>query len=326
MNSIIVSEVFAPQALAKLKSLGTHNVLTPTNEKELHEALTECEILIIRSRTRIDQNLLLKCPQLRLIVTATSGFDHINFEECRKRQIHMAYTPSANAQSTAELTLALILNLLRHLPMAAQAASSGAWRKHIPRGHELKGMHLGIVGLGRVGQKVAKLGHAFGMRVHACDPYLEADVFKELQVEPLALSELFHVADVLTLHVPLTRETRHMINAQTLRSMNSDAYLINAARGELVNEAELCLALDEGLLRGAALDVFEREPLAKDSRLLKRANVLLSPHIGAYTESALLTASLETVDCVAEFLRTEKVKDPLPSHLPWFPLTKWPKD
>jgi D-3-phosphoglycerate dehydrogenase / 2-oxoglutarate reductase len=282
--------------------------------------LKEIQGLLIRSRTKVDKQLLDQAPSLKWIATATSGFDHIDFRECDKRGITVSHTPDANVQSAAELTIALILNLSRKVPLALQAVAKNQWRGDELRGFSLKDKTLGLVGLGRVGQQVAKTLKTLGMKIVGADPYVDDAVFTQLGATRMAFTELLVVADFVSFHVPLTKETMNMIGYPTIRLMNPDAYLINTSRGAVVDENEVIVALDEGLIKGAALDVFEREPLTNQSRLRGRDNALLTPHVGAFTEEAIESASLAAVDRTIEFFRTGKAKDTLPLKVGWFSL------
>ncbi len=317
---LLITDTYHGPAVAKLKAELECDFKKSKDLRPTSDELKSVVGLLIRSRTKVDKMLLDSAPKLKWIVTATSGFDHIDFKECARRGITVSHTPEANVQSAAELTLALILNLARRIPMAMDSVKKNKWRTDDLRGYSVQGHTLGIVGLGRVGQKVAKVMGALGMKLIAHDPYVDDSVFKELGVDRLAFSEVLVAADYLTLHVPLTKETYHMLNHQTLRLMNSDAFLINASRGQVVEETGLAVALDEGAIQGAALDVFEREPLINDSKLRGRSNVLLTPHIGAFTEQAIDQASLAAVERTLEFFKNGRAKDSLPIPARWFEL------
>lgn len=317
---LLITDTFDGAALAKLKTQLECRFVKSKDLRPTPEELKNINGLLIRSRTKIDKSLLDCAPNLKWIVTATSGFDHIDFKECARRAIAVSHTPEANVQSAAELTVALILNLSRRIPAALASVKKGGWRNDELRGLSVMGHTLGLVGLGRVGQRVANVMRALGMKVIAHDPYVDDSIFSDLGVERQGFSEVLVAADFLSLHVPLTRETHHMINHDTLRLMNSDAFLINASRGQVIDETALTLGLDEGVIQGAALDVFEREPLMKESRLRGRDNVLLTPHIGAFTEEAVEAASFAAVDRTIEFFKTGKAKDTLPLPLRWFEL------
>jgi D-3-phosphoglycerate dehydrogenase len=306
--NVHVLENYAVSAMARLQAETRIN-LTPLNE---------ADILLIRSRTKVDRLLLERAPALKLIVTATSGFDHIDWRECQKRGVLVSHTPEANAQSTAELTLALMLAWERNLVAARRNVREGNWREGLSRPHGLENQELGIIGLGRVGRRVARLAAAFGMHLTAYDPYVEEDIFRAHGCERLSLIELLKANDYVSLHVPLTSETLHLLNGPTLNEMPDESVLINTCRGPVVDENALITALDEGVIAGAAMDVIEREPPPKGHRSLTHPKLLLTPHIGAYTDTAWEKASNEAVDKALKFLRGQPVLDTLPLRAPWF--------
>ncbi len=313
---ILVCDHYTPEALSRLHGIGEvkkSKSFQPTNEE-----LEGVEALLIRSRTKVIEALLLSAPQLKYIVTATSGFDHIDFLACEKARVQVAYTPEANADSAAEHTLALMLNLIRSVNMGDKLIRKHEWKEHLPKTHSLKDLQLGLVGLGRIGQRVTRLAQAFGMQVVAHDPYVAPEVFKNLNVQPLSLIEVLLSSDVISLHVPTTKETRYLINHQTLEHINPDAYLINVARGDLVDETELAIKMEKGLLKGAALDVFEKEPLPQESRLRALKNVILTPHVGAYCSDAFARGSELAVDELLYMLEGQKSPSRLPLATGWF--------
>lgn len=317
---LLVTDTYHAHSLAKLSGSLACEIVRSANPDPTEEELQSVDGLLIRSRTAVDRNLLGKAPRLRWVVSATSGFDHIDVKACQEVGITCSYTPDANAASAAELTVALMLNLLRRLPENLSVIPKNQWRKQEMRGHSLQGRTLGIVGLGRIGRRVARIAGTLGMKITAYDPYVNESEFTLVGAERAGFTEVLVAADVLTLHVPLTKETHHLLNYSTLRLMNRGAYLINASRGAVIQESELALALDEGLLAGVGLDVFEKEPLAKESRIRGRTNALLTPHIGAFTEEALEAASMEAVDRTIEFFKKGQTINCLPSGAPWFSL------
>lgn len=308
---VVVLENFSLNALAKLKA-------SDIDVSDKPEDLSQAEAVLIRSRTRIDTDFLEKAPKVKLIVSATSGFDHIDWKECKKRGVICAHTPEANAQSTAELTMALMLAGERDLPMAIRNVRGNLWRDGLPRPRGLDGKTLGLVGLGRVGSKVARMAQAFGMKLIGHDPYINFENFSHLNCLRLGLIEVLKTADIVSLHVPLTKETLHMLNHATFKEMQHDAILINTCRGPVVNENDLLTALDEGTIRGAAMDVIEREPPPNGHRLLTHPRLLLTPHIGAYTESAWERASVTAANQVIRLAQGQKVLDTLPLSAAWF--------
>ncbi|MGE4133483.1 MAG: NAD(P)-dependent oxidoreductase [Bdellovibrionales bacterium] len=312
--NVVILENYSVNAVARLKA---HDI----DVSERTDDLSKADAVLIRSRTRINADFLEKAPNLKLIVSATSGFDHIDWRECRKRGIICAHTPEANAQSTAELTMALMLAGERDLPMAIRNVRGNQWRDGLHRPHGLDGKTLGIIGLGRVGSKVAKMAQTFGMKVIAHDPYINFENFSHLNTLRLGLIEVLKTSDVVSLHVPLTKETFHLINHATFKEMQAEAILINTSRGPVVDENDLMSALDEGMIRGAAMDVIEREPPPSGHRLLVHPRLLLTPHIGAFTESAWERASMTAVNQVLRLQKGERILDSLPLSAAWFEKT-----
>lgn len=309
---ILVLESYSLAAVTRLQAL------TELSVSQDMSTLAQTEILLIRSKTKVDAELLARAPALKLVVTSTSGFDHIDWRACQARGVTVAHTPSANAQSTAELTMALMLATERQLINARKNVRENKWRQGLTRSRGLNGQELGIVGLGRVGRQVAKLAQAFGMHVSAYDPYIDQADFAQTGVTRLAYIELLKLSDYVSLHVPLTKETKHLLNQPTFNEMQADAILINTCRGPVVDENALLTALDEGTIAGAAMDVIEREPPPQGHRVLTHPKLLLTPHIGAFTDNAWELASQEAVSKALQFVRGEKILDTLPLAVPWF--------
>ena len=254
---------------------------------------------------------------LKVVSSATSGFDHMDFDLCNKNNISSFYAPNANAQSAAEHTLSLILTLAKNIiPAYEGLKTNDFWKKNLNPSFEFKDKTLGVIGMGRIGKKVAHFCEAIGMKIIYYDPYLSAEEYKALNFEQLGLTELLKLSDVVTLHAPLTKETHHIINKVTLSEMPTSAYIINAARGKLVQEQHLEEALREKKLAGAALDVFNKEPLPRDSALKTRDNLVLSPHIGAHTEEAFLRSSMESVNNIINHFNN-KNSIALPNGINW---------
>ena len=310
MVKVLITERFSLNALQRLKGQPGLDVQVVSSVQELHKLdLSAYEILVIRSKTKITSKFLQSAKSLKFVVTSTSGFDHIDLEASAANGVKVCYTPDANAQSAAELTWALLLACVRKINKAQQAVKSGNWNREVLIGKELAGKTLGIIGLGRVGKRVARIARAFDMNILAHDPYINEEDFKAANAQRCGWEEVLRGCDVLTLHVPLTRETRHFINAPTLECVNDGVILINTSRGQVVNEQEVMRELREGRVWAMGLDVFESEPLPKDSALLELDNVILTPHIGATTDEAFERASQAAVDKVIAFREGKKVCD-----------------
>ena len=315
-RNVLICGRYCSEAEAHLRSDPRLEVQITKDDPDLRW-LAWAEVLLIRSRTKVTGELLSRAPQLTHVITATSGFDHIDLANCKARGVQAYFCPDANAQSAAELTWGLILSLVRKISTSQAAIRSGVWNREPLIGEELFGKTLGIVGLGRIGRRVAGFGRAFGMRVIAFDPYVTNQVFDDLGVKRLAYTEVLRDAHILSFHVPSTRQTLRMVNRSTIAEMTSDTLLINASRGDVVCEDELADALRERRLAGAALDVFTREPLDPESQLARLKNVLLTPHIGALTHDAFRNSSHAAAAKVFDLLEGRIPKDLLPPQEPW---------
>lgn len=263
----------------------------PPGTAELAELVPSFDGLLMRVTPPIRPPALDRRGRLSVIACASVGLDHVDLEYARARGVDVFNLPGINSDSVAEFTIGLILSLARELPRAFDEMRRGMWNKNSYAGClELRGKTLGIVGLGRIGSRVARIASAFGMDVLAADPYVDPGAAAALGVRLAPLDEVLAAADFLTLHVPLTAETRGMIGARELAGMRPGAFLINTARGGVVDEAALLRALRGGRLAGAALDVFAREPEA-NPELLALPNVLGTPHIAGPTREALRRAA-----------------------------------
>ena len=264
--------------------------------------------LLVRSATKVDAALMDAAPGLRIIARAGTGVDNVDVAAASARGILVVNAPGANSISVAEHACALMLALARAVPAADHAMKEGRWEKKKFLGSELRGKTLGVAGLGRIGQEVAQRARAFGMRIIAHDPYIAKDVAAGLHVELLSLDEVCAAADFLTLHLPSTPETRHLFNDDRFSKCKPGLRLINTARGELVDEAALRRAIEQGIIAGAGLDVFETEPPA-DWSLAKLPQVIATPHIAASTEEAQELVGTETAATVRDFLRDGMVRN-----------------
>jgi len=269
---------------------------------ELGAALAAAEGAIVRGATRITGESLASADRLRVVARAGSGVDNIDVQACRQRGIAVFNTPGANAASVAEHTWGLLLALCRKIPAASASMAAGKWEKSKLSGHEVRGKTLGVIGLGNVGRRVGRFGLAFGCRVLAHDPLVAVDEALP-EAKAAGLDELLAESDIVSLHLPLQEETRDLLSEARLAKMKPGAFLLNCARGGIVDEAALERALVEGRLAGAALDVFETEPPG-DRPLLRLPQVVATPHIGASTAEAQLEAALQAAAAVRDFLLT----------------------
>lgn len=246
-------------------------------EDELAELIAPYHALIVRSDTRPTAKVIAAADNLKVIGRAGTGVDNIDVEAATKRGIVVMNTPGGNSVTTAEHTFALLMATARHIAQGTMSLKQGRWERKKLVGVELSGKTLGIVGIGRIGSLVAQRAAAFGMHTVGYDPYLTREAAAKLGIELVALDTLFARADFITLHVPLTDETRHIINADAFRKMKRGVRLINCARGGLVDETALAAALQDGTVAAAALDVFEEEPPPPDHPLLALPNLTCTP-------------------------------------------------
>jgi D-3-phosphoglycerate dehydrogenase len=280
---IVVADPISQRGLELLRAR-EWEVSTPA-KGELSGALAEADALIVRSATRVTDELLAAAPKLRVVGRAGVGVDNIDLDSATRRGVLVMNTPGGNAVSVAEHTLALLMAVARRIPQHSAAIHAGRWEKSGAQGVELRGKTLGLAGLGRVGAEVARRAQALEMRVIAYDPYVSEAVARDAGVELFALNEMLAQSDFVSLHAALSASTEKMINAQTLAQCKRGAVLINAARGELVDEAALADALRSGQISSAGLDVFAEEPPA-NSPLLRLDNVVATPHVAGSTREA----------------------------------------
>jgi D-3-phosphoglycerate dehydrogenase len=273
----------------------------------LHD-LADADALLVRSATKVTADLLAAAPQLRIVGRAGTGVDNIDMNAASGRGILVVNAPGANSISVAEQAFALMLSLARSVPAADRAMKDGKWEKKRFVGTELRGKTLGIAGLGRIGQEVATRARAFGMRIIAHDPFISQDIAAAIGAELLSLDDLFATADFVTLHLPSTPATRHLLNDERFARMKPGIRIINTARGDLIDEAALGRAIEKGIVAGAGLDVFEREPPA-DWTLARLPQVVATPHIAASTEEAQELVGLDTAAAVRDFLRDGLVRN-----------------
>ena len=299
---IIVAEKMSSSAVNLLREPGW-TVVTPDQlNGNLAKELETADALLVRSAVQVNAGLLASANKLRVIGRAGVGVDNIELEPATRKGIAVMNTPGGNAVAVAEHTIGLMLSMARFLPKANQTMHEGKWEKKSLQGTELRGKTLGIVGLGKIGLETARRARAFGMDIVAHDPFVSAAIAKDNAVKCVSLDEVFAAADYLTLHVGLTPQTQKMINAESLKKMKKGVRIVNCARGELIDEAALVSALQEGQVAAAALDVFVKEPL-KDSPLQKLDNVVLTPHIAGSTNEAQEAVGQQIAMQVKEYLK-----------------------
>ena len=302
--NILITEHFHKKALKKLEN---HDVNLKVTEKTLNQA----EIIITRSKTKIDKVFLNKASNVKLIITQTSGFDHIDIEECKKRNITCSYTPDANALSASELTLTLALMALKDIKKSTDNIKNNTWRKNL-ESLELSNKVWGIVGFGRVGKSLYDLLKPFSTKILVYDPYVEN--IKPQKIKNL--EDIFKHSDIVSFHVPKTNETHHMITSELVSKMKKKSILINLSRGSVVDYDVIKFACKNDVT--VCLDVFENEPLTTYP-FKGLENIICTPHIGGFTEEALKRVSMHAVDLVDEFVENSKLsKNTLPPNEKWY--------
>ncbi|HUJ28109.1 MAG TPA: phosphoglycerate dehydrogenase [Myxococcales bacterium] len=309
---ILISDDLSPESKAILERVpgATVDFRPGMKPEQLREIIGGYDALAVRSATRVTADLLAAAPRLRVIGRAGTGVDNIDLAAATRRGVVVMNAPGGNSVSVAEHTLALLLSLARSVADASQSTRSGKWeKKKFSSGRELQGKTLGVIGTGNIGALVVQRAKAFGMRVIAYDPFLSDDAANKLGVELVALAEIFRRADAITLHVPLTEQTKNMVGAKQLESMKPGALLINCARGGLVDERALADALRSKHLGGAALDVFDIEPPPADHPLFACENFIATPHLGGSTEDAQQSVAVIVCEAMVEFLTTGTIRN-----------------
>ncbi len=301
---VLVTDGLEAAAMAELRRSAEVDAIE-ANAKELLDLIPNYEALIVRSRTKVTAEVIGRGKKLRVIGRAGTGVDNIDVRAATARRISVVNAPTASTISVAELAIGHMISLARHLPEADRTMKDGNWEKKRFEGTELHDKVLGLLGSGRIGAEVAKRAHAFGMDVIAYDPYLLPKTAEERGIRLVSLEELLRESDFLSVHAALTPETKSMIGPAQLRAMKRTAFLVNCARGEILQETAVAKALADGVIAGAALDVFEKEP-PTGSPILSTPNVAFTPHLGASTREAQARAGEIVVDEVLKALRGQK--------------------
>ena len=295
---VVVTDGVAAKGLEPLSRDDRFEVLAipDSNSDNFAEALLTADGLIVRSATKVDEKKLADAPLLKVIGRAGVGVDNVDLAAATDRGVAVYNAPSGNTIAATELTMALLLSLIRKIPAADSSVREGRWDRAKFKGNELKGRTLGLIGAGRIGGEVAIRCQAFGMDVVIYDPYLSEGRAVELGAQLVSLDSVLEHADVISIHVPLTDETRGLVGAEILKRMKDHVLIVNASRGGVIDEDALSEALNAGEIAGAALDVYETEPLPADSPLRDAPNLVLTPHIGASTAEAQVAVALEVAE------------------------------
>ncbi|TLS35624.1 phosphoglycerate dehydrogenase [Pseudalkalibacillus caeni] len=307
MYHVLVSDPISEEGLLPLIN---HDSVTcdqmPIEAAE--QSLELYDALLIRSGTKVTDNLLKKMPNLKIIARAGVGVDNIDIEAATRRGVIVINAPDGNTISTAEHTIAMIASLVRNIPQATRSVKDGIWDRSRFTGMELNGKTLGIIGMGRIGTEISKRAKAFGIKVNVYDPYLTKERGEKLGVASVSFNDLLESSDIITVHTPLTKETKGLLGFDSIPRTKKGVWLINCARGGIIDEEALYHFIKTGHVAGAALDVFETEP-PKKNKLLELDEVITTPHIGASTKEAQLNVAAQVADEVLDCLQGIPIKN-----------------
>jgi len=307
---VLVADDLSPEAVQILRKAGLEvDVKVGLKPDELEAVIGAYDGLAVRSATKVTAKVLEKAGRLKVVGRAGVGVDNVDLDAATRRGVVVMNTPGGSSTTVAELALAMVLSLSRHVAAATASVKSGKWEKKKFQGHELAGKTLGVVGIGNIGSVLVDRARALKMRAIAYDPFISAEAAAKLGVALVELDDLWREADVISLHVPLTDKTRNLVNAAVLARVKKGAILVNCARGGIVDEKALAEALAAGHLGGAAMDVFEKEPPPADHPLFKFENFVCTPHIGASTEEAQSAVAVAIAEQLAAYLKEGVVRN-----------------
>ena len=310
MNKVLITDPISDNGIKILKKSGIEVLYKPgVNLDQLKNVLPDVHGWIIRSGTKINKDHLHYMKKLRVIGRAGVGVDNIDINSATDNGVVVMNVPDGNTISAAEHTMALISALSRNIQKGHLSLMKGEWCRNELVGNELRNKTLGVVGLGKIGREVIKRALGYDMNIMGYDPYVNKQLFDLDKIDIVDLNTLIKESDYITVHVPLIDSTRNMFNYETLSKMKSNARIVNVARGGIINESDLVRILNEDKINGAAIDVFENEPLAKDSLLIGAKNILLTPHLGASTFEAKEGVSTSICNQVIDFLLDDKLSN-----------------
>ncbi|KJD44938.1 phosphoglycerate dehydrogenase [Paenibacillus terrae] len=322
MFKVLVSDPISDLGIQQLMDADdvTVDKNTGLSEDELVQIIGDYDALLVRSQTRVTERIMTAGKNLKVVGRAGVGVDNIDLEAATQRGIIVINAPDGNTITTCEHTFAMMMALARHIPQAYAKTISGTWDRKTFLGVELRNKTLGVLGMGRIGSEVAKRAKAFGMSILGYDPFLTEERAEKLGIKLASVDEIIRNADFMTVHTPLTPETKHMIARPQFEVMKKGMRIINCARGGVVDEMALVEAIDEGIVAGAAFDVFESEPPAQDHPFLSHPKIIVTPHLGASTVEAQENVAIDVSEQVLHILRDEPFKNavnmpPVPSNV-----------
>ncbi len=304
---ILISDKMSNKVEDVLKSRQINfDIKTGMSPEELKEVIDQYDGILIRSATKLTSDILADCKNLKVIGRAGVGVDNVDLDQATKNKILVMNTPLGNLEATAELSVGLMFSLMRNIHLANDSTHQGKWEKPKFIGTELKGKTLGIVGYGNIGQRVAEICSTIGMNIITNSKSASDEDLSRFKAKKVSTEQLIKEADIVSIHTKLNDETKYMFNKETLSTMKPTSVIINCARGGLINEADLKDALNNEVIAGAAIDVYENEP-ATDNVMFGAKNLLLTPHLGASSKEAQSNVAIDVANQVADFLIDNKI-------------------
>jgi len=309
MANILVADKLANEGIDILKENGFNvDVNTGLDPQKLKNIIKDYEAVIVRSQTKLTEDIISAASKLKVIGRAGVGLDNVDIAAATKKGVIVMNAPGGNTISTCEHTFALILSLARKVPFGHASLKKGEWNRSKFKGIEIYSKTLGIVGFGRIGKEVAKRARAFGMEVLVYDPFITDEVVDNAGVKSVELKDLLTASDIVTVHTPLTAETKGLISRNEISLMKNNSFIVNCARGGIVDEDALCEALRNKRIAGAALDVFTTEP-PSNLELIKMDNLIVTPHLGASTQEAQVNVAVEIAHCIKDALLGKAIRN-----------------
>ena len=304
---ILISDKMSDKVEDVLKSKSIdYDIKTGMEPEELKSVIDQYDGILIRSATKLTSDILADCKNLKVVGRAGVGVDNVDLDTATKNKILVMNTPLGNLEATAELTIGLMFSLYRHIHLANQSTHDGKWEKAKFMGTELKGKTLGVVGFGNIGQRVAEMASVIGMKIITNSNSASDEDLSKLGASKVSTEQLLIDSDIVSLHTKLNENTKNMLNKSSIATMKSTAVIINCARGGLINEADLKDSLNNDVIAGAAIDVYEKEP-ATENVMFGAKNLLLTPHLGASSKEAQSNVAIDVANQVADFLKEDKI-------------------
>ena len=304
---ILISDKMSDKVEDVLKSKSIeYDIKTGMAPEELKSVIDQYDGILIRSATKLTAEILEDCKNLKVVGRAGVGVDNVDLDTATKNKILVMNTPLGNLEATAELTIGLMFSLYRHIHLANQSTHDGKWEKSKFMGTELKGKTLGIVGFGNIGQRVAEMASVIGMKIITNSNSASDEDLSKFSASKVSTEKLLIDSDVLSLHTKLNDNTKNMLNKSSIGTMKPSAVIVNCARGGLINEADLKDCLNNDIIAGAAIDVYEKEP-ATENVMFGAKNLLLTPHLGASSKEAQSNVAIDVANQVADYLKENKI-------------------